>query len=133
METKFRGFNKKWHYGDHVRQARALINGNPAFNLYECEIADYIIYSENGVLQIIEVEPESISQYANIKDRNIKEIYGGDVFHVGDKNILYVVEWIDSGFRGRQIGNKSFIGLSWYQKYIELIGNIFENPELGGK
>lgn len=46
------------------------------------------------------------------------------------KKILYVVEWIDCGLKGRQIKNISWIGLDYWKDDIEVIGNIYENPEL---
>ena len=69
-------------------------------------------------------------QYTGLKDKNGKEIYEGDIFHIGSKKILYVVEWIDCGLKGRQIKNISWIGLDYWKDDIEVIGNIYENPEL---
>ena len=71
-----------------------------------------------------------LMQYTGLKDKNNKEIYEGDIFHIGSKKILYVVEWIDCGLKGRQIKNKSWIGLDYWKDDIEVIGNIYENPEL---
>ena len=71
-----------------------------------------------------------LMQYTGLKDKNGKEIYEGDIFHIGSKKILYVVEWIDCGLKGRQIKNKSWIGLDYWKDDIEVIGNIYENPEL---
>ena len=71
-----------------------------------------------------------LMQYTGLKDKNEKEIYEGDIFHIGSKKILYVVEWIDCGLKGRQIKNISWIGLDYWKDDIEVIGNIYENPEL---
>ena len=71
-----------------------------------------------------------LMQYTGLKDKNEKEIYEGDIFHIGSKKILYVVEWIDCGLKGRQIKNKSWIGLDYWKDDIEVIGNIYENPEV---
>ena len=73
-----------------------------------------------------------LMQYTGLKDKNEKEIYEGDIFHIGSKKILYVVEWIDCGLKGRQIKNISWIGLDYWKDDIEVIGNIYENPELLG-
>nr|DAY20503.1 MAG TPA: YopX protein [Caudoviricetes sp.] len=75
----------------------------------------------------------NLMQYTGLKDKNNKEIYEGDIFHIGSKKILYVVEWIDCGLKGKQIRNGSWIGLDFWKKDIEIVGNIYENPELLGE
>ena len=69
-------------------------------------------------------------QYTGLKDKNGKEIYEGDIYTQGDKNIKYVVIFSDAQFVGRQVGNKSLAGLSYFMDKIEIIGNIHESPEL---
>jgi uncharacterized phage protein (TIGR01671 family) len=71
-----------------------------------------------------------VMQYTGMKDRNGKEIYEGDIYHQGDKNILYVVEWLDTGLMGKQKGTNSYAGLSYWKDKIEVVGNIWDNPEL---
>jgi uncharacterized phage protein (TIGR01671 family) len=68
--------------------------------------------------------------YTGLKDKNGKEIYEGDVFNLGDIRINYEVSFKDDYYGGRQIGNKSRVGLSHWIEKIEIIGNIYENPEL---
>ena len=71
-----------------------------------------------------------LMQYTGLKDNNGNEIYEGDVFHLGDVNIKYIVEWIDTGLKGRQSTNSSYVGLKHWQERVEVTGNIYENPEL---
>lgn len=71
-----------------------------------------------------------LMQYTGLQDRNGKEIYEGDIYHMGDKNIRYVVVWNDTGLTGKQLGSSSYAGLSYWQDIIEIIGDIYENPEL---
>ena len=78
----------------------------------------------------VEFNDVEFMQYTGLKDKNGKEIYEGDIFHIGSKKILYIVKWIDCGLKGRQIRNKSCIGLDYWKDDIEVIGNIYENPEL---
>lgn len=79
-----------------------------------------------------EFEYSELMEWTGLYDKNGEGIYEGDIFHIGSEKILYVVEWIDCGLKGRQIKNKSWIGLDYWKDDIEVIGNIYENPELLG-
>lgn len=76
------------------------------------------------------LEDVELMQYTGVKDKNGKEIYEGDIYHVGDKNIRYLVVWFDSGFEGKQLRSTSYAGLKSWAKDTEILGNIYENPEL---
>lgn len=120
---KFRGKridNGEWIYGYYVKGF--------GYNVNDIENR---IFTLDG-MYIHEVEEETVGQYTGLKDKNGKEIYEGDIYHQGDRNILYVVEYTqDCSFMGRQVRTKgSRTGLAYWQDRIEVIGNIYENPEL---
>lgn len=79
---------------------------------------------------------ETLGQYTGRKDKNSKEIYGGDVVKVPlngvEKDILIrEIVWRFSGFYIPVSGGGDFIALHKYTpKQCEIIGNIYENPEL---
>lgn len=89
-----------------------------------------IAVRENGTYHFFRMKNLELMQYTGIKDKNGKEIYEGDIYHVGDKKIKYLVVWFDSGFEGKQLRSTSYAGLKSWVKDIEILGNIYENPEL---
>lgn len=121
-EIKFKAFCKKENkiYDVQSIEFVDLIEGRTGINVYAGED----IYEE---CKWLEEGEYVLMQFTGLKDKNGKEIYEGDIFHLGDIIILYVVEWIDSGFKGRQISNKSTVGLEYWQDRIEIIGNIHDN------
>lgn len=83
------------------------------------------------------VDPETVGQYTGLKDKNDREIYEGDYLQdreAHDEIYYYKVIWSD--FMGCFIyedcfGDKEQFGaddIEWSQ--TEVIGNIYENPEL---
>ena len=127
-EIKFRAWDKKLK--QYIITGFYILGETTGFNLIEQYYKDNNIEFEHGLefLQYVELE-----QFTGLKDKKGVGIYEGDIFHLGDKTILYVVEWIDSGFKGRQINNKSTVGLEYWQDRIEIIGNIHDNPQLLNK
>jgi len=73
-------------------------------------------------------------QYTSLKDKNGKEIYEGDIIEIKDGRIYEI--YFDNkilGFRMRNSQYKRYnlIIMSYKEKaYVNIIGNIYENPEL---
>lgn len=136
-EIKFRGKridNGEWVYG----------------NLLKCEHKDsdsvYIIpFVTNGSFTIntlmlnfispcYEVDPKTVGQYTSLKDRNVKEIYEGDIVYARCCEKYLEVYWDDIGCGGWWFAEKIYgdmypvgkIDLDW----LEVKGNIHDNPEL---
>ena len=124
-EIEFRGISIDDHPGSIERKGKFIYG-------------DYID-NEDGTYGIRDreeewhysVNPETVGQYTGLKDKNGKEIYEGDIFNLGDKKILHIVEWYDNGFMGKQKGTLgSYVGLAYWNSAIEVVGNIHVNPEL---
>lgn len=80
---------------------------------------------------------EGIMQYTGIKDKNDREIYEGDIVHLSsDDGVDYkaLIVFKDGGFCAIDGSENDYsvrrYGLSRYDLKVEVIGNIFENPEL---
>ncbi len=71
-----------------------------------------------------------ITQYTGLKDCNNKEIYEGDIIKVPVSNALGVVGFSVRGYFG--YSSKLTASLFPFSDLIleEIVGNIFENPEL---
>nr|DAT71057.1 MAG TPA: YopX protein [Caudoviricetes sp.] len=73
----------------------------------------------------------ALMQYTGFKDKDGREIYEGDIIKY--RNNLYQVRWIFLGFYAHQINGRGFKELDEFvadTMDIEVVGNIYENPEL---
>ena len=140
-EIIFRGKTEKgeWVYGD-------LLHPDNCGNGYSIE--DFTKYKNN----CFDVIPETVGQYTGLTDKNGKKIFEGDIV-----KILYtdwisqpledtrsLEEYLDSLTEKGVVDFAPYVG--WYLKngkydlsiisgthgYIEVIGNIHDNPELIG-
>lgn len=96
-------------------------------------------YQCNGEIKLwderdgyVEVIPETVGQYIGLTDKNGKKIFEGDIVH-GYWNTKFLI-FFDScclQFRAKLSGGTEK-DIDYYgdSKKIEVIGNIYDNPEL---
>jgi hypothetical protein len=90
----------------------------------------YILWGmTNDIPDMIEVDPSTICQCTGLKDKNSRLICENDI--VKDTVIYGVAKWDDANARyvidDREDGYQDYS--EWWQE-VEVIGNIFDNPEL---
>ena len=77
--------------------------------------------------------PETVGQYTEYNDKNRKEIYEGDIVRCNDEYYAVVI-WKRDGFILDFLDDMGCILSLQYNAErsdkIEVIGNIYENPEL---
>lgn len=111
----------------------------------------YIV--EIGIAKWYEVDPETVCQYTGLTDKNGKRIFEGDIVTISedgykeDPDYLglfpqgqghfknYVVEFLDGLYQITYICKRDGDIMHLcknlvYSRYLEVIGNIFDNPEL---
>ena len=81
------------------------------------------------------VKRNTVSQYTGMNDSTGKEIYEGDIVRTSDNDDeLAVVEWDDEDLRFTVTHGNVVNGLGeeYYSREVEVIGNMYDNPELLG-
>lgn len=123
-EILFRGKRKKgdkrWVEGD-------LLHGYSGFGITNRYYAG----------SSFEVVPETVGQYTGLTDKNGARIFEGDIVsgHLDDlfpeDESRYEIAWIDYGWHLTNLdGTVDTAEQDWVNQNFEVIGNIYDNPEL---
>lgn len=130
-EIKFRGKSiDEWVYGMLCKVNEGdTEHGEPIKYKIQTDEKEYGEYVNCFI-----TDENTIGQYTGLHDKNGKEIYKGDIVKIKyrDEDIGKVI-YEHNGFSIDVTNmNKNYGRVSFVNNFIEVIGNIYENPELLG-
>lgn len=91
-----------------------------------CYDSDWQICTDNSKRTVI---PETIGQYTGLKDKNGTKIFEGDIVLLKGYDEPYQVVFDESCFQAYSDSVRYAMD-NFYDYEIEVIGNIYDNPEL---
>lgn len=88
----------------------------------------------NATVTLVEVIPETVGQFTGSKDKKRNKIFEGDIierFWLG-KKYIYRIDYDKyiASFIGKDIYGLNFTTFDYDACEFEVIGNIYDNPEL---
>jgi uncharacterized phage protein (TIGR01671 family) len=135
-EIKFRAWERPSKEMIYSKEGRLVI---PA--LVEWRTSDFCLlcHVSTGRGHFVTGHSGTLMQFTGLKDKNGKEIYEGDIIRNSMQSARcgYVIEWWDGRFRaifynhGERIESINY-STPYFDRTddVEVIGNIYENPEL---
>lgn len=120
-EYLFRGkFGNEWKYGFLSIEPKSLVIKEPY---------------KNESSNVWHIDADTVGQYTGMKDKNGKRIFEGDIIDFSDRSdsdgygvVKYDANETEFGIEYDNIYES--LGKHYYPEDIEVVGNIYDNPNL---
>lgn len=95
-------------------------------------VCNLTCYVDNGTTSMVEVIPETVGQYTGLTDKNDKRIFEGDIVKFGgfEGEEIHSIGYVNGVFRLFDKKGYYSVSVHNYYSFVEVIGNIHDNPEL---
>lgn len=115
--------SSKWIEGYYVKYESHL----------NCDCYYGIVPTDAGGLYAVRINPETLCQYTRLKDKNGNRIWENDIIKHKISDTIGTVKWYQEDYVGWCVNDivideQQFTDEMWCE--CEVIGNIFDNPEL---
>lgn len=141
-EILFRAKQKdkgNWVEGYYIRQDETTYCFKEDYERHPENTKHYIVFdmpTDWGLPNrhlMAEIDPETICQYTGLKDKNGNRIWENDIIKHEISDTIGTVKWYQEDYVGwcvddTIIDEQQFTDEMWNE--CEVIGNIFDNPEL---
>jgi uncharacterized phage protein (TIGR01671 family) len=141
-EILFRGQTRR--YGEKVKLNGEKIKSNWVYGGIFPQNGDgdfAIIYQQEPTIEKYPVYADTVGQYIGMVDKNGTKIFEGDIcnfyssYGIDNYSVVGVVVYNANATEFGIDYDSTYLGLGrhYYSKDIEVIGNIYDNPELLGE
>lgn len=91
---------------------------------------NYMVLFQTGLAAMKHTTEIELMQFTGLLDKNGKEIYEGDILDWAGLKPIQIL-WKDTGFHSSMYGSEPIhLTQDGMSDFGEIIGNIYENPEL---
>ena len=135
-EILFRGKrvdNGEWVFGNFIEDKWGDDNGNTIYAILQDRVAPDIA----ELWTPVRVIPETVGEYTGLTDKNGKKIFEGDIVNYVRMPKIYMIDFHEEFlhcslfYYDKELKNIYYCGIVHKNdgKSIEVIGNIYDNPE----